>query len=156
MAERFDINAIAREAIRGAGLDRDRHVALRASLFDPPPEVRGSREQLTAAIACLLRSARRSVAGREGAAIDLETEPDGDRIAIRILDNGPGLSEDELERIFDPFVAEPGCVDAPDSKHSRGLAGAGEVFRDHGGTLMVRSRPGEGTCFVALLPIAPA
>jgi C4-dicarboxylate-specific signal transduction histidine kinase len=154
VADRFDINSIVRAAIRGAGLDRDPRVALRTSLFDPLPEVRGSREQLVAALGCLLRRARRSVAGREGAEIDLETEPDGDRVAIRILDNGPGLSHDELERIFDPFDAGSGSVHEVDSKHSRGLAAAGEVFRDHGGTLMVRSRPGEGTCFVALLPIA--
>jgi nitrogen-specific signal transduction histidine kinase len=46
--------------------------------------------------------------------------------------------------------------DEPDGKLPKdavGLLDACEILRHHSGTLTVRSRPGEGTCFIALLPI---
>jgi signal transduction histidine kinase len=67
------------------------------------------------------------------------------------------MSEDRLEQIFDPFTSEGEELDdVPDAKQPNdgfGLSDACEILREHSGTLMVRSRPGQGTCFVALLPI---
>jgi len=150
-----DINAVARDAIRLAQLEGGAQIALRASFFDPLPPVQGSSEQLARAICNLLVNARESLEGVDGGAIEIETEPDGDLVAVRILDNGPGMSEGLLEQIFDPFVSQDESDDEPDDKAAPdafGLADASEIFRDHSGTLTVRSRPGEGTCFVALLP----
>ena len=76
---------------------------------------------------------------------------------MRILDNGPGMSEHRLEQIFDPFRSEDEGIDGePDGKPPKdafGLSDACEILRHHSGTLTVRSRPGEGTCFIALLPV---
>ncbi len=150
-----DVNAVARAAIRRAKLDGDAQVSLRAALFDSLPPVEGSHEQLTRALCELLRCARRSVAGLEGGAIEIETEPDGDLVAIRILDNGRGMSEGELEQLFDPFVSERKSFDARGGSGPEGafdVSDAWKIVRDHRGRLLVRSRPGEGSCFVALLP----
>ncbi len=154
-----DINAIARDAIRLAELEGEPRIALRASFFNPLPPVKGSPEQLVQAIRNLLVNARESLDGVEGGVIEIETEPDGDLVAVRILDNGPGMSEDLLEQIFDPFSSEGESDDVPDGmepKDAFGLSDACEILREHSGTLTVRSRPGEGTCFVALLPILPS
>jgi signal transduction histidine kinase len=151
-----DINAVARDAIQRAQLEGQSRIALRASFFKALPAVEGSPERLVQALCNLLVSARESLDGVEGAAIEIETEPDGDLVAVRILDNGPGMSEHQLEQIFDPFRSKPEKpADEPDGKHPNalfGLSDACEILRAHSGTLMVRSRPGEGTCFVALLP----
>jgi nitrogen-specific signal transduction histidine kinase len=154
-----DVNAVARDAIRLAQLGAGATIALHASFFEPLPRVEGSPEQLSRAICDLLVNARESLDGVEGGAIEIETEPDGDLVAVRILDNGPGMSEGQLERAFDPFAREGAPDDEPDRKPSKdvsGLADADEILRDHGGTLTVRSRPGEGTCCIALLPIRRA
>ncbi len=151
-----DINAITCDAILQANLERDAGIAVRIALFAGLPPVDGSPARLTQALLGLLVHAKQSLSGVDGGAIDVETEPDGDRVAIRILDNGPGLSEERLERIFDPFSRSPepneragdGLKDGP----GLGLAAAYGIFCDHRGTLEVRSRPGEGTCFVALIP----
>jgi signal transduction histidine kinase len=152
-----DINAIARDAIRLAQLDGDARIGLRASFFQPLARVAGSPEQLVRAICNLLVYARESLVGVEGGAIELETEPDGELVAVRILDNGPGTPADQLEQIFDPFRSEKAeCDAAADGKQPDagfGLSDASEILRAHGGTLTVRSRPGAGTCFIALLPI---
>jgi signal transduction histidine kinase len=151
-----DINAVTRDAIRLAQLEEHAPIALRATFFDPLPPVEGSPEQLVRAIYNLLVNARKSLEGIDGGAIEIETEPDGDLVAVRILDNGSGMSEGLLEQIFDPFGSKQKSDDDPDSEEPKdgfGLSDACEILRDHGGTLTVRSRPGEGTCFVALIPI---
>jgi signal transduction histidine kinase len=151
-----DINAIARDAIRLAQLEGSAQIALRASFFNPLPLVEGSPEQLVQAICNLLVNARISLDGIGGGEIQLETEPDGDLVAVRILDNGPGMSEDLLEQIFDPFSLEGDSLDETDReimKDAHGLVDASEILSAHSGSLTVRSRPGEGTCCVALLPI---
>jgi len=151
-----DINEIARIAIELAELDGEAQVPLRASFFDPLPPVAGSPDQLARAVSNLLVNARRSLDGIDGGVIEIETEPDGDLVAIRILDNGPGMSEDQLEQIFDPFASGRESSGEPDSKESEdalGIFDSWKILHDHSGTLTVRSRPGEGTCFVALLPV---
>jgi len=154
-----DINAIVRDAIQLSHLDGAAQIALRASFFEPLPRVAGSPERLVRAIRSLLDHARTSLAGVEDAAIEIETEPDAELVAIRILDNGPGIPGDRLERLFDPFRAGAADPDAsPDRKppdDASELADACEILREHGGTLAIRSRPGEGACFVALLPASP-
>jgi signal transduction histidine kinase len=151
-----DINEIARNAIQLAELDGEAQIALRASFFKPLPLVAGSPEQLVRAICNLLVNARKSLAGIDGGVIEIETEPDGDLVAVRILDNGPGMSEGLLEQIFDPFTSGEESDDDPDSKESEDafeISDSWKILHDHSGTLTVRSRPGEGTCFVALLPV---
>ncbi len=147
-----DINAIVRDAIQLAHLDSAAQIALRASFFEPLPRVAGSPEQLVRAIRNLLDHARASLVGVEDATIEIETEPDAELVAIRILDNGPGIPGDRLERIFDPFRAGEVDPDGKSTDDSMGLSDAFEILREHGGTLAVRSRLGEGACFVALLP----
>ncbi len=151
-----DINAIARDAIRLAELEGEARIALRTSFFKALPPVEGSPEQLVRAICNLLVNARKSLEGIDGGAIEIETEPDGDLVAVRIFDNGPGMSAGLLEQIFDPFASGEEADDEPDSKESKDafeISDSWKILHDHSGTLTVRSRPGEGTCFVALLPV---
>jgi signal transduction histidine kinase len=66
------------------------------------------------------------------------------------------MSEGLLEQIFDPFVSGDESDGEPDRKEPKdgfGLSDSWKILRDHSGTLTVRSRPGEGTCFVALIPV---
>ena len=151
-----DINAITCDAILLANLERDAGISVRIALFAGLPPIDGSPARLTQALLSLLVHAKQSLSGVDDGAIDVETEPDGDRVAIRILDNGPGLSEERLERIFDPFSRSPEpnerVGDEPKDGPGLGLAAAYGIVRDHRGTLEVRSRPGEGTCFVVLIP----
>jgi two-component system NtrC family sensor kinase len=151
-----DINAIACDAILAANLERDAAITLRIALFAGLPPVDGSPARLTQALLSLLVHARHALSGVVDGAIDVETEPDGECVAIRVLDNGPGIPQERLERIFDPFSGPPELNEwaSDDAKGNPGLglATAYEIIRDHRGRLEVRSRPGEGTCFVALIP----
>jgi signal transduction histidine kinase len=73
-----------------------------------------------------------------------------DRVAFEVEDTGPGIPEEELERIFDRFHQIEG-----DSAHGGtglGLALSQELARLHGGEVTVRSEEGRGSTFRVELP----
>ena len=71
-------------------------------------------------------------------------------LLIRVTDRGPGIPEEERERIFEPFHRVPG---GPDQRGpGLGLAIARGFAEANGGRLWVESRPGQGASFVLALP----
>ena len=75
--------------------------------------------------------------------VALESTPS--LVTVRVKDEGPGISDQELQHIFDPFRAgEPGG--------GLRLYIASELTRLHGGGLSVESKQGQGTTFSVLLP----
>jgi signal transduction histidine kinase len=71
------------------------------------------------------------------------------KLMISVHDNGPGITEKNLTRIFTPFFTTK-----PTGKGNigLGLALSYDIIRDHGGTLSVRSEVGQSTEFTILLP----
>jgi signal transduction histidine kinase len=80
-----------------------------------------------------------------------DAEKDSDRVAIWIVDNGPGISEDILQRIFDPFFTTK-----PVGKGTGlGMSISYQVVVEkHKGQLRCISTPGKGTAFVVEIPIS--
>lgn len=73
----------------------------------------------------------------------------GDDIEIEAKDNGPGISEENLSRILEPlFTTKSFGV-------GLGLPAVQKILEQHGGTLSVASRPGEGAVFTARFPVMP-
>jgi signal transduction histidine kinase/FixJ family two-component response regulator len=77
----------------------------------------------------------------------------GESLIVRVHDTGVGMSEDVLERIFEPFVQA-------DSSSSRGFGGTGlgltitrDICRAMGGDIACTSSPGQGSTFSVQLPI---
>jgi signal transduction histidine kinase len=62
-------------------------------------------------------------------------------VEVRISDTGAGISEDHLSRIFEPYFS------TKQAGFGLGLAVAKKVVEDHGGSIRVESRVGEGTTF---------
>ncbi len=71
-------------------------------------------------------------------------------LLIRVTDRGPGIPEEEWERIFEPFHRVPGGTDRRGP--GLGLAIARGFSEANGGRLWVESRPGQGASFVLALP----
>lgn len=69
---------------------------------------------------------------------------------IRVTDSGPGIPQEEQERIFDEFHRVPGTSG---SGHGLGLAISRRIANLLGGDVTVQSVPGEGATFVLSLPL---
>ncbi len=85
---------------------------------------------------------------------DAESAPEEiglvDPVILKVSDDGPGISEDDLDRIFDPFFSKrPGGS-------GLGLAIVHRAVREHRGTILVESSPDRGTHFTVCLPRATA
>ncbi|MEH3021725.1 MAG: ATP-binding protein [Pseudomonas oryzihabitans] len=80
------------------------------------------------------------------------SRPEPRLLRLDILDDGPGLPEDQLERVFEPFYRPPGQDSARGL--GLGLAIARACILAHGGELQLHNRPEGGLCARVLLPSA--
>jgi signal transduction histidine kinase len=80
---------------------------------------------------------------------DFGSERAVDGVALRVIDNGPGIDADLLPEIFDPFFT----TKDPGAGTGLGLWNAHRLAELLGGRLEVESRPGS-TCFSLVLPHA--
>ena len=69
------------------------------------------------------------------------------RLRITFADSGRGMSPDQVEHLFEPFSSTTGGT-------GLGLSIVYQIIRDHGGTINVRSRVGQGTTITVELPLA--
>ncbi len=69
------------------------------------------------------------------------------RLRIAFSDTGRGMSPDQVEHLFEPFSSTTGGT-------GLGLSIVYQIIRDHGGTINVRSRVGQGTTITVELPVA--
>ena len=76
--------------------------------------------------------------------VEIEARPTAGGVAIRVLDRGPGIPEEQRERIFDRYVS---C-----GSHGLGLAFCRLAVEAHGGTICVKPREGGGSAFCIHLP----
>ena len=89
-----------------------------------------------------------------GTPIHVSLERDGDRIAMAVQDQGPGLPPEELPHIFEPFYRTAEARRLGQSGVGLGLAVVRRIADVLGGTIDVTSEPGRGSRFVLHLPIA--
>lgn len=90
-----------------------------------------------------------SVLGRKEISRTCDGETRGPRLAVlEIEDSGPGIAPDVQEMIFEPFFT------TKQDGTGLGLATVQRLVEQHGGSISVSSRPGEGTCFRVSLQCA--
>lgn len=76
---------------------------------------------------------------------------DRPQIEVRVTDTGPGLPEEWLRLVFDPFV----CRSDSPAEFGIRLMACYIIVHHHRGTIHARSAPGQGTTFVIRLPLKP-
>ncbi|MGM0611500.1 MAG: hybrid sensor histidine kinase/response regulator [Thermodesulfobacteriota bacterium] len=74
----------------------------------------------------------------------------GNYIRIDFKDDGPGISEENLDRIFDPYFT------TKEIGNGLGLASCYSIIKNHMGEITVSSEPGQGVHFVVYLPAVAA
>ncbi len=88
----------------------------------------------------------------EGGKITLSAQSQGGDMEIIVTDNGSGIPEDEIARVFDRFYRIEKSRYRDDGGSGLGLAIAKSIIEQHGGKILVESVVGEGTSFIILLP----
>ncbi|MCC6352836.1 MAG: HAMP domain-containing protein [Verrucomicrobiae bacterium] len=101
-----------------------------------------SAEMLARALANVLRNAVRYAAG--DGPIELIAEPRGDAVELRVLDAGPGIPEEMLERVFEPFFRPEEARTRETGGAGLGLAIARTCLGAFGATIFCRNRKPRG------------
>jgi len=89
---------------------------------------------------------------RYGARARLSVEPGAEDVRIHIDDDGPGIPEADISRVFEPFLRLEGSRSRETGGTGLGLAIARTVLRAHGGDVMLANRAGGGLRATAILP----
>ncbi len=84
--------------------------------------------------------------------LKLSTRLVEDHIEVHVRDNGDGIPESALERIFNPFYT----TKPPDQGTGLGLSLSNDIVRQHGGEFRVETKEGEYTDMIVVLPLDPA
>ena len=119
----------------------------------PPVTIVGDADELRAAVSNLIDNAVK-FSGSD-VRVTVETaKVDGNYVALRVTDHGPGIAKTELKRIFKRFYRVPGAVATRVKGTGLGLYIVRSVAKRHGGRAWAESEgPGHGSTFVLQLPI---
>ena len=135
----------ARDSI-GAGSEQ-----VRLALDDGLPPVSADPAQLERAFANLLDN---GVRHGDGHPVLVRSRQVGDRVMVRVVDQGAGIPEPVRARIFEPFYQA--SAGPPSSGAGLGLAIARGFIEANGGEVEVESLPGQGTSFVVSFDLTGA
>ena len=109
---------------------------------DPPSlEVTADPGQVEQVLINLLRNACEAAGGRAGARVELKASMDRGRVVIEVADNGPGIVEEAMDRIFIPFFT------TRQDGSGIGLSLCRQTMRLHRGTISAKSEPEVRTVF---------
>ncbi|MGB9072285.1 MAG: ATP-binding protein [Terriglobales bacterium] len=112
---------------------------------------------LRSAIENVVRNAARYTA--EGTAVEIrlerESAAEGDNILVRVLDSGPGVPPEDLEKIFQPFYRLDDARNRQTGGAGLGLSIADRAVRLHGGRVRASNRPEGGLEVKIQIPAAP-
>jgi len=143
------VNDVLRTAIKFAGNE----IRFRARLQDELgvlPRIMVNEGKLAQVFVNLLVNAAHSIeeGDREGNLIRVRTWMDEGQIAISVRDSGQGIPQQHLPRIFDPFFTTKEIGKGS----GLGLSICHSIVSGIGGSIQVRSAPGQGSCFLVRLP----
>lgn len=154
-ANSIDLNLVVKKTVALLSSSPDaKAVEIRVRLDDQLPSVLADPEALVQVFLNLGLNAIQSMP--EGGTLDILTTRRrrsrlgyGQFAEVRLRDSGVGIPADKLKKLFIPFYT------TKIRGTGLGLAIAQRIVSQHGGTIEVRSTPGEGSTFSVFLPVAP-
>ena len=90
-----------------------------------------------------------------GNRVTVQVEDETQYLTLRFLDEGPGIPEPELEKVFEPFYRLEHSRSRETGGTGLGLTIARNIAQMHGGDIALRNRPGQGLEAVLTLPRQP-
>ena len=148
----FDLPLVVASVVEDARFEaQEKNVAIQLYGYlpaeDQRPPLRGHAEMIRRAFDNVVRNALRYSSQMDVVCIELHSDAGGG-YTVDVLDEGPGVSRDDLPGIFDPFVSGQGEGDGA----GLGLAIAQRAIAAHGGKITARNRPDRGLAVTITLP----
>ncbi|QAT84616.1 sensor histidine kinase [Corallococcus coralloides] len=154
-----DLNEVVTRTMRLIQNDMPPTAELAVELDLRLPRAEGDAEQLKQVLINLVQNAVQAL-GPQAGRITVRTEkPErfgdlrsagGEFVEVRVSDTGPGIPADQQPHIFVPFFT------TKQKGTGLGLAICQRIVKNHGGSISVQSKVGEGTAFVIRLPALPS
>jgi CheY-like chemotaxis protein len=128
------------------------NIAINVKLPAEPAPVRADFTQMQQVLVNLAVNARDAMprGGRIDISVEVVKQKSGPAVRLRVADVGTGMSPETLNRIFEPFFT----TKPPGKGTGLGLPTVYGIVQQSGGTIDVRSEPGQGTTFDVQLPLA--
>ncbi len=128
------------------------NVRITKGLAASPPHVTADPIQLEQVFMNIIMNATEAMQGTGRIDIKTAVSADGKFLDTTISDTGPGISEKDIGRIFEPFYTTKG-PSSTGSGTGLGLAISYGIIEKHNGTITVASSEGAGTTFTVRLPV---
>ncbi len=163
--EPTELTSVASDAVRMLAPLVEKGVSLRLGVPEGRAPVLGDPGQVSQVVVNLITNGAQAI-GLRGGTVSVEVDvvdlpftagtaprfvpaaPRPGRYArVRVEDDGEGMSQSVIERIFEPFFSTKGLG------RGLGLSATLGIVGQHGGALAIESEPGKGSCFQVLLPL---
>ena len=132
--------------------DRAREHGVTLETDVPTLWVHADNDRLRQVLANVVENGLRYAAS--GGWLQILVRQEGSQVLIRISDRGPGLSQDTIDRVFDPFFRADHSRSRATGGTGLGLAVARGLIERQGGAISVSNRAEGGAEFSILLPLA--
>lgn len=146
-----DICAVIKEAYETMKIDADkRDVMLKLDLSHKKLEMWFDRDQIERVFTNLIGNAIKFT--QDNGIVNIELEDLGKFVEVSVVDNGPGIAEKDLNKVFDKFYTVSRAKSAGVKSTGLGLPITKEIVEAHRGRIWVTSRLGRGSKFSFTLP----
>ncbi len=147
-AELFDVNERVQESLELCTNALKHRVQVETELDANLPEVSGDGQQIDQVLVNLFVNAADAMDGRDSGTLRIKTSTADGQVIVAVEDNGPGMSQEIIEKIWKPFFTTK-----PAGKGTGlGLPIIKGIIEDHGGTIGAEHVQPHGARFVITLP----
>jgi signal transduction histidine kinase len=109
------------------------------------PRLEFDENLLKQALLNLIKNAMNAM--ENGGMLTLQARLDGNHVSIKVTDTGTGMSEETIQKIFEPYFTTKA------TGTGLGLTVVYKIMKEHKGDISVTSKLGEGTCFTLTFPV---
>jgi two-component system sensor histidine kinase BarA len=124
---------------------------------EPPPnlpKIQCDREKIRQCLINLVSNAVKFTPA--GGSVKVGADVAGERVALFVTDSGIGIQAEHLGKVWDVFYQVDGSTTREYGGAGLGLAIVKSFIEAHGGEVQARSKPGEGSTFLIVLPVRAA
>lgn len=143
--ELVDLNELVQNAVKFMATEvQDRGINVKLKLNPDVPNLPLDKDQMKQALYNLIRNACQAI-GSDGE-LEIDVDRDDYNVSIRIADTGPGITAEEVGKVFEPYFT------TKKAGSGLGLLIVRRIVREHGGEVEFNSEEGKGAAVTIYLP----